>query len=1380
MGCRHGDGARPQTMAKPRPTPHPGPTTTAKRRPRWPFVIFTLIVICLTVWWAKSALIRAIVLPIASEATGCDVSASMASIAPSGEIVLRDLVIRAPGLKGPASEVLTADVARIALDWSVFPPKSARAVELRQARVRLSQAEDLSLNLAPILRAGSGSGSAGNTAPPDLRLVDAVLELGEHRGEQYAPMARFAVSGSVTAEDASRDVYKLVLTQSRGPNRPPGVPAVADHTTILGTIIRADASIHLDVLGLDLADLNPEPGASSFRGYWEQLAIEGVIPDASIDYSPEKGLAAVFTLDGVSMNIPVPARADPAFGTPDPSADQFDLLAMSNVAGSVTFDSTGLHADIEGSIEDLRVSVDLRTSGLSLDAPLTCTVKIPEFVLTNEPKLESFAPETARHIFQTFSGPTATLTGRLAIQRGHDPVHPRRWSYRGAFDLTHGTARYDGFPYPVSEIDATFLFDDAEFRIVRLTGTGPTGAKVLASGRIWPPGDSAAVDVTVTAADMPMDSYFRDSMPESYRGVFDFLFDAQAHTRLRENGLIAGEKAPDAPAFELGGLGTMDIRVFRPIGLHGEFHSDITLRLPKASFLPQAFEYPVIASNAVLRILGGTVTIEPMELVGLTGATGHLEGTVKYPLDSSELYTPDLRLSVDAVPIDNFLLHAIDQRVHTTPGTQPTSADPAELIRALKFRGDVRCEAHILNRSEKHVGVDAVVTLEDLAAEPGPGLTLTELAGSIDVSEFRVSATDLTAHLADAALAISLDAPIHDQIDAPSPPAPTKLTIRATGLDLAQPIELAAMAVVPDELAAQVKDLRRTYNPAGRVDTTLKVESSLGEPWTWEVVLLRAENLAVTLDFGRIALGETSGQAELDDRSIRFRSFSGPASLDGDHLGTLTVDGTLARDTSTEPSDFRLSLAGAQFQTPAVRRLITHRSPSMGKVIEEYNPTGQFSVSVHRAHDPPSEPTMDWSLAIDHLSLTREGTPIVFESVNGPIRGTDQTGQIGPLHASGDGWNLGIDGAWSTETGMSFDASIDLSVSKLSDSFMAGLPAPVTAVLRGLAMRSDGTLTLEGARLKVASTDRTTEPSVDFYGALLLDRVAISVGVPIENITGRADFTYADRPGARSDLRMVLDAGSASLSGVTLTGVRADFASDTETDAILLRYLDAGVHGGRLIGRGVVRPIETSASPAGGIAYEINTELQDADFDGVLRELRASAHPENALEIADRGKLDAKFSAAGLTTDKSSLHGRLTARIEGGDVLNLPGIVPLLKVWNLQLPAGERVDLAFADAFLDSNRLVFEELGLYSASIRIWGTGDIRWSDQEVALTFESEGRTEVPVLSELYRGLQGEIAKAEVTGKLSEPQLKYQSLSGTRRILGAIFGDPDSNGKGR
>ena len=1329
-----------------------------KRRSRWPFVVFTVVVIAMSVWWAKSAIIRAVALPVASRVTGCNVRCASATISAGGEIVLRDVEVRAPGVRGPAAEVLAAHEVRIAIDWSTFPPTLPRAIEVRRANIRLSQAEDLSLNIAPVLRSSAGS----TTPPPDVRLIDATIELGEHRGNQFAPMAHLSVSGSLTASDASRSVFSLVLSQARAATS----STDRDRTTILGTINRATGSLHIDAVGLDLSDLNPAPGASSFRGYWEQLGINGRIPDASVDYAPDTGLAATFSLDNVAMSIPVPATPDPAYADPDAVADQIEPLAMSAVTGSVRFDASGLHADLEGSIEDLRCAVMLVTDGLSLDAPLTCTLQIPEFILTDEPRLRPFAPQVARTIFHRFSGPTAALSGRVDIRRGHDRTRPDRWSYRGAFKLRNGTARYEGFPYPVSEIDATFRFDDTEFRVVGLSGVGPTGAKVLASGRIWPPNALAAMDLDITAVDLPMDEAFRDSMPETYREVFDLMFDREAHAELVRKGLVAETAAQKAPEFRLGGLGALDLKVKRERGMHTEYTADITLRMPRASFLPREFQYPVIATDAVFHITRGLVTIPPTALSGLTGATGTMSGEVVYPVIEGEEYEPDLRLAVADVPVDPLLMHAIDQRVRTAEGAAPIGHDPGAIVRGLNVQGRVRCEAHILTRDGATLGVDADVTLEDLSANPGPDLALTDLSGVIHVSESRVSSTAISARLEDSALTIALDAPL-----TPDTTDPTHLTVDAVGLDLSRPIEQAALSLLSPEQAAEVAALRSRYRPTGEVDVGLVVSAHPGAPWSWAVDMRRARDLGVSLDPGRLVLADVRGRVGIDPDAVRFEEFSSPASLDGESVGAVAVSGVLAR-TPTGPTDLRLGISEARFESAAVRRFVRDRSPEVARTLEEYSPSGAFSVNLVRTHHPPEPARTDWTLAIERLALVRDGTPIPIRAVSGPIAGTESAGHFGPIRAEGDGWMLSMDGTWDSAAGVALDANLGLTVSSITESFLAGLPRPIDAVLRGLEARSDGRLELREARLRIASSAAGREPSLDFSGILDLDRVGISAGVPIDDITGGATFAYHSTPGSDAEFRLDLDGATATVLGVSIADARADFAADPSSDAILLRSLDASVHGGRLLARGAFHP--PGIISVGSMGFALDADLQSADFDAVLRDLQPDT-ADQALPPVDRGRLDASLSVSGgADGDDGALQGRLTARVEGGDVLNLPGVVPLLQVWNLQLPAGERVELAFADAFIDGMGLVFDELGLYSNSLRLTGTGSIRWSDESVDLRFESEGVNRIPVLSELFRGVQGEIATARVTGRLSDPKLEYESLSGAKRIFGAIFGDPD------
>jgi len=105
------------------------------------------------------------------------------------------------------------------------------------------------------------------------------------------------------------------------------------------------------------------------------------------------------------------------------------------------------------------------------------------------------------------------------------------------------------------------------------------------------------------------------------------------------------------------------------------------------------------------------------------------------------------------------------------------------------------------------------------------------------------------------------------------------------------------------------------------------------------------------------------------------------------------------------------------------------------------------------------------------------------------------------------------------------------------------------------------------------------------------------------------------------------------------------------------------------------------------------------------------------------------------------------------------------------LPVGEQLREAEAHFYLRDQTLVFESLWAASESVTLGGKGEILLGDGSLDLTFNSRGNDDIPLLSDLMRGVRDEIVTSRVTGTLREPEFRTESLGATQRMLGTIFG---------
>ena len=154
----------------------------------------------------------------------------------------------------------------------------------------------------------------------------------------------------------------------------------------------------------------------------------------------------------------------------------------------------------------------------------------------------------------------------------------------------------------------------------------------------------------------------------------------------------------------------------------------------------------------------------------------------------------------------------------------------------------------------------------------------------------------------------------------------------------------------------------------------------------------------------------------------------------------------------------------------------------------------------------------------------------------------------------------------------------------------------------------------------------------------------------------------------------------------------------------------------------------------------------------------------------DRGRLDGSFSVAGILGKPASRRGRGLLRVQDGEVLNMPAVVPILRLSNLQPPVNERVGFAYADFYIQGEKLRFDEFTLQSKSLAIDGRGTLTWPDLGVEMRFVTRSLSRIPLLTDLLEGVRDEFVTTTVSGTLFDPQLKYEQLSATRQAIDQMF----------
>lgn len=902
-----------------------GPRRKRKRLRRlWRALVFTVIIV--TVLWvvvARTGVTKSLVLPRIVEATGLDLDASSVVFSPDLRLVVRDAVVRLPGMPGAAAEFARVDRLEATVDWAGLLSGQGfglARVEVFGPKIRVSQ--DRETGRLSVSAFEFDAPDRGETDFGELPLVtvrDAVIEIGEHERSGYWPLAAFEGDGEMLRSAETEDPRYVLRFELH----PEGEPENAANA--VGRL--DERGLELTLSGMAIDAWEPAELPERLRSVLDQLQIAGDVRPNRISVSTSGELLVEVALDGVALNVP-----GTEVGTgPDGRQIQQRPLRLTAVTGALTIDGDRLSADIGGLADRLRYRVRFDTDGLrAQSAPFVVRLETEPFRLERDLRLLRFVPDVVNDRLEMFGKPTAEVRSLVWIVRGPlIPLAERRATglepvpmslvervessdeiqLLGALEIRDGVAAYRGFPYRIRGMSGRFEFDRSELRIVGLEGVGHTGARLRVDGFIGPLGPTAEVSLDIRIEDAPLDEELNLALSPGRRKVIAELFDRDEHARLIERGLILPAERADelraeaerleveraawsgggsaaaaeraridsaiaeinaelarAPEFRLGGVFDADIRVHREQNDKSIWTRDIRPIIRDAGLVTKAFPMPLRSDGIAVRITDEIASIEPSMLRPLVGS-GEVVLSAELELGGDPDDPPRVDISASGVEINDLLLHAVSR-----VGRQRLSIDAAETLNKLDLAGTLGCEAWFDQGDDGQLAYEVKVDIERANATPRrpraegePRLLLSGVRGGVVIRRDEAD-IDLTMSAATVGGGLSpTPAGVRAELRA-TPGVPgvrLNAEIDADGADAALPVHQAIWVFAPT-LAGRLDDLRTRFDPAGILDVRARIAGRVFadgfEPAVVSATSDRIEWLSATTPLGRVHLAESSGR----------------------------------------------------------------------------------------------------------------------------------------------------------------------------------------------------------------------------------------------------------------------------------------------------------------------------------------------------------------------------------------------------------------------------------------------------------------------------------------------------------------------------------------
>ncbi len=1348
-------------------------------RARLRLALLSLALLLSLVLFLQFTLLPSLVRKPLERALGGSVRITRVSFSLAPAIVIHNLRIIAPGVPGDASRLLHVKAIRIKLDASdlLNTRITPTSVTLHQPHLRISQHLDTgAVNAASL--SPSGRAGAPSMRFPQMEIRNGTIALAEHSVDRgYNEFLLLPIEGAANPDpdNPSRCAFTL-LSQPTGPSSP------SMRISGFFDIEKLSAELALSNFTFgDFADLWTPSRTSTLR---DQLDISGRIPTATLSYSPETGPVATFVLEGVGINLPVPEQPGPST-PPDLSsitADTFApatprLLRMVDVSGQIAIAGNTLRAELVGAIADVRYRAVLSTKALSLSAPfrLNLSTATP-FSLRQRAAILPFAPPIVHERLRTFSGPTAVVDAQVLIERpdSGSADAPAPLSYSGLLTFRDGRAAFEDFPYPFSNLSGVVRFNDSEIRIEKITGTHPSGAKLLAEGTITPPSEDGKVDLHITAVNVPLDAEFTSCLPPDTQPIMDAVFDAEVLDRLSAQALL-----PVNPPFRLAGAADIDVFVHRPLGPDQEWTADVKLHADETGILARAFPFPSIARDISVLIRAGIAEINISRIEPVAGGEASLRGSVQLPnAESNAEARPSLSISARDIPITPLLFDALDSGIDAR---DPVSAERpgagVAILRRLHPEGllDAEASIHPAPDGSGELDYNVRLRLNALVARPAPdgaapsdGCSIIDISGDIEITPRQLKVANLTGRILtpqsmDAggfSLALELSADSEQQ-----PRPDLRADITTTNIDLGAPIENIIAAVVPED-RRQAATLRRELDPKGRIDANVALRSSSDrERVLASATLNAARDASFTTPFGRLALTSSSGAAAIDDAQVRFDTLSGALTLDTVQLGAISLRGALALNDAA-PSDLHIAFQSDELAPDTLQAIIEtlNKAPVDLRGIQL---GGAFHVEA-AVNKPADSADTRTSLAVRPRSFTVESgdESLRFEHVSGSILARNNSIRFEQLWARSPDLTLLVDGVIDPLTGPDLRFSADADC--LSPTILSLIPDEPREAMIAMGLDIRGPLTVRNARL-TASVPSSDAP-LHFSGSATFVAASADVGLALSHARGSLQVEAAP---PLVDLELNVD--ECKVAGLSVRNADASIHANAEQRSIVLSRATAASHAGQVSVEAAISPSNPDDfnSPP---AFDADITLFGLAFGPALQELRQqwpSSVSTTDGAPPDRGLLDAYIALSGRLDDPHSRIGRGAFRITQGKIISFPIINRLIEVSNLSLPLDSPLDEAHARFYMQGQRVTFERLNLASDAITIVGAGDILFPDMNLDLQFTSRSNLRIPLITDLFEALRNEIITTTVVGPVTAPKVAPSAFTGTRDLLDDLFSEP-------
>ena len=311
---------------------------------------------------------------------------------------------------------------------------------------------------------------------------------------------------------------------------------------------------------------------------------------------------------------------------------------------------------------------------------------------------------------------------------------------------------------------------------------------------------------------------------------------------------------------------------------------------------------------------------------------------------------------------------------------------------------------------------------------------------------------------------------------------------------------------------------------------------------------------------------------------------------------------------------------------------------------------------------------------------------------------------------------------------------------------------------------------------------------VNFEGDISFEQCSARTFAPISAFNGRLEEikgSYSTVTGFTSGAA-ALKVDSFRIKGARLNDFHADILYDEANNKWQTRNISGDFYGGGLIGN-----FELAKSAGTGWVYTLDTSFDNVELERFLedsaiygRQLDAQTYEAlhkisneepGAERVYTKGKMGGHLSIEEQLGGNRRRLGRIQLSIDDMEVGRLSPISKLLLVLNLTEPTDYAFERMLVDAYLEGERVNFENFDLSGDSVAFTGAGVLNLKNQQVDLKLTARGKrlagSEPGLFQSLREGISSGVVRLDVSGDIYDPKVKTKTLPVLEATLGILGG---------